>query len=204
MKAIVIHQFGDPSVLNLEDVSQPTLEAGEIVIKVRAVTVNQTLDVALRAGKYARRPPLPHVPGSDGAGEVAAVASDVKTLKVGDRVVCHPIVGRQPNGALKLLGVDTWGTYADFVKVPASTVQIVPDTLDFITAAVVGRHGPLAFTQLRDRAQVKPGEWVLVMGAAGGLGSALVQAAKYLGARVIAADSSQVPVEAAIEFGSVE
>jgi NADPH2:quinone reductase len=65
-------------------------------------------------------------------------------------------------------------------------VQILPDTLDFITAAVVGRHGPLAFTQLRDRAQLKPGEWVLVMGAAGGLGSALVQAAKYLGARVIA------------------
>ena len=77
------------------------------------------------------------------------------------------------------------------MKVPASTVQIVPDTLDFITAAVVGRHGPLAFTQLRDRAQVKPGEWVLVMGAAGGLGSALVQAAKYLGARVIAAAGSE-------------
>ncbi len=70
------------------------------------------------------------------------------------------------------------GTYAEFVKVPANTVQIVPDTLDFITAAVVGRHGPLAFTQLRDRAQLENlGEWVLVMGAAGGLGSALVQAA---------------------------
>jgi NADPH:quinone reductase len=204
MKAIVIRQFGDPSVLNLEDVSQPALEAGEIAIKVRAVTVNQTLDVALRAGKYARRPPLPHVPGSDGAGEVAAVASDVKSLKVGDRVVCHPIVGRQPNGALKLLGVDTWGTYADFVKVPASTVQIVPDTLDFITAAVVGRHGPLAFTQLRDRAQVKPGEWVLVMGATGGLGSTLVQAAKYLGARVIAAAGSDQRVAAAVQLGADE
>ena len=132
------------------------------------------------------------------------MASDVKTLKVGDRVVCHPIVGRQPNGALKLLGVDTWGTYAEFVKVPASTVQIVPDTLDFITAAVVGRHGPLAFTQLRDRAQVKPGEWVLVMGAAGGLGSALVQAAKYLGARVIAAAGSDARVAAALELGADE
>jgi NADPH:quinone reductase len=200
MKAIVIHQFGDPSVLKLEDVSQPTLEAGEIAIKVRAVTVNQTLDVALRAGKYARRPPLPHVLGSDAAGEVAAVAADVKTLKVGDRVVCHPIVGRQPTGALKLLGVDTWGTYADFVKVPANTVQIVPDALDFITAAVVGRHGPLAFTQLRDRAQVKPGEWVLVMGAAGGLGSTLVQAAKHLGARVIAAAGSDERVAAAVRW----
>jgi NADPH2:quinone reductase len=204
MKAIVIRQFGDPSVLNLEDVSQPTLEAGEIAIKVRAATVNQTLDVALRAGKYARRPPLPHVPGSDGAGEVAAVASDVKSLKVGDRVVCHPIVGRQPSGALKLLGVDTWGTYAEFVKVPASTVQIVPDALDFITGAVVGRHGPLAFTQLRDRAQVKPGEWVLIMGATGGLGSTLVQAAKYLGARVIAAAGSDERVAAAVQLGADE
>lgn len=142
MKAIVIRQFGNPGVLNLEDVPQPTLEAGEIAIKVRAATVNQTLDVALRAGKYARQPPLPHVPGSDAAGEVTAVATDVKTIKLGDRVVCHPIVGRQPNGALKLLGVDTWGTYAEFVKVPASTVQILPDMLDFITAAVVGRTRP--------------------------------------------------------------
>ena len=204
MKAIVIREFGNPSVLNLEDVQQPTLETGEIAIKVRAATVNQTLDVALRAGKYARRPPLPHVLGSDAAGEVTAVASDVQTLKVGDRVVCHPIIGRQPNGAPKLLGVDTWGTYAQFVKVPASTVQVVPDTLDFITAAVVGRHGPLAFTQLRDRAQVKPGEWILVMGAAGGLGSALVQAAKYLGARVIAAAGSEARVAAAIELGADE
>jgi NADPH:quinone reductase-like Zn-dependent oxidoreductase len=189
MKAIVIRQFGNPGVLNLEDVPQPTLEAGEIAIKVRAATVNQTLDVALRAGKYARQPPLPHVPGSDAAGEVTAVATDVKTIKL---------------GALKLLGVDTWGTYAEFVKVPASTVQILPDTLDFITAAVVGRHGPLAFTQLRDRAQLKPGEWVLVMGAAGGLGSALVQAAKYLGARVIAAAGSDARVAAAVELGADE
>ena len=204
MKAIVIQKFGDPSVLNLEDVPQPTLEAGEIAIKVRAATVNQTLDVALRAGKYARLPLLPHVPGSDAAGEVTAVATDVKNPKVGDRVVCHPIVGRQPNGALKLLGVDTWGTYAEFVKVPANTVHIVPDALDFITAAVVGRHGPLAFTQLRDRAQLKPREWVLVMGAAGGLGSALVQAAKYLGARVIAAAGSDARVAAAVQLGADE
>jgi NADPH:quinone reductase-like Zn-dependent oxidoreductase len=144
------------------------------------------------------------VPGSDAAGEVVAVAPDVKTIKVGDRVVCHPIVGRAPSGYPKLLGVDTWGTYAELVKVPASTVQIVPDALDFITAAVVGRHGPLAFTQLRDRAHVKPGEWVLVMGAAGGLGSALVQAAKYLGARVIAAAGSDERVRAALDLGADE
>jgi NADPH2:quinone reductase len=204
MKAILIREFGDPGVLKLEDIPQPTLDTGEIAIRVRAATVNQTLDVALRAGKYARQPPLPHVPGSDAAGEVTAIAPDVKSLKVGDRVVCHPIIGRQANGAPKLLGVDTWGTYAEFVNVPASTVQVVPEILDFITAAVVGRHGPLAFTQLRDRAQVKPDEWVLVMGAAGGLGSALVQAAKYLGARVIAAAGSDARVAAARELGADE
>jgi NADPH:quinone reductase-like Zn-dependent oxidoreductase len=204
MKAIVIREFGSPNVLHVEDVPQPVPEAGDIVIRVRAATVNQTLDVALRAGKYARKPPLPHVPGSDAAGDVAAVGAEVKALKVGDRVVCHPMIGRQPNGGPKLLGVDTWGTYAEFVKVPASTVQVVPDGLDFVTAAVVGRHGPLAFTQLRDRAQVKPGEWVLVMGAAGGLGSALVQAAKYLGARVIAAAGSDERVKAALELGADE
>jgi NADPH:quinone reductase-like Zn-dependent oxidoreductase len=202
MKAIVIREFGDPGVLREEDMPPPTLEAGEIAVRVHAATVNQTLDVALRAGKYARRPPLPHVLGSDAAGEVAAVAPDVTTLKVGDRVVCHPFVGRQPTGIPKLLGVDTWGTYAELVKVPAGTVQLVPDALDYITAAVVGRHGPLAFTQLRDRAQVKPGEWVLVMGAAGGLGSALVQAAKYLGARVIAAAGSDERVKAACQLGA--
>ena len=202
MKAIVIHEFGGPEVLKLEDIAPPVPGPGEIVIKVRAATVNQTLDVALRAGKYARRPPLPHVPGSDAAGEVAAVAPDVTTLKPGDRVVCHPIVGREPTGAPEILGVDTFGTYAELVKVPASTVQLVPDALDFVTAAVVGRHGPLAFTQLRDRAQVKPGEWVLVMGAAGGLGSALVQAAKYLGARVIAAAGSDDRVKAALDLGA--
>ena len=131
-----------------------------------------------------------------------AVATDVSSPKVGDRVVCHPFVGRQPTGIPQLLGVDTWGTYAEFVKVPASTVQIFPDTLDFVTAAVVGRHGPLAFTQLKDRAQLKPGEWILIMGASGGLGSTLVQAAKYLGAHVIAAAGSDARVKTAIELGA--
>src|SRR4029078_11323361 len=98
MKAIVIRQFGNPGVLNLEDVPQPTLEAGEIAIKSRAATVNQTLGVALRAGKYARQPPLPHVPGSDAAGEVTAVATDVKTIKLCYPRVYHPIRGRQPTG----------------------------------------------------------------------------------------------------------
>ena len=204
MRAIVFREFGGPSVLNLQDVPLPAPSNEEVVIKVMAATVNRTLDMALRAGKYARRPPLPHVPGSDAAGEVAAVGPGARKFKVGDRVVCHPIVGRRADGGPRLLGVDTWGTYAEYVKVPVDTVQVIPDALDFVTAAVVGRHGPLAFTQLRDRAKVKPGEWVLVMGASGGLGSALVQAAKYIGARVIAAAGSNERVNAAVELGADE
>src|SRR5262249_61538376 len=91
------------------------------------------------------------------------------------------------SAAPRLLGVPTWGGYAEYVKAAAAGTTLIPDSLDFPTACVVARHAPTAFHLLRDRAQLKAGEWVLVMGAAGGLGSAGVQAAKYLGARVIAA-----------------
>src|SRR5262245_24601664 len=202
VKAVVFHEFGPPSVLRVEDVPTPQPGPGEVLLKVHAVSVNRTLDLVVRAGQYARRPPLPHVLGVDPCGIVVAVGPEVTTRKAGDRVVCGPIIGADPNGAPRLLGVNAWGGYAEYVKVPARITTLVPDGLDLLTAAVVGRHAPLAFTQLRDRAQVKPGEWVLVMGAAGGLGSVAVQAAKYLGARVIAAAGSDARVEAAVGLGA--
>src|SRR6476661_6146749 len=204
VKAIVLREFGPPDVLRLEDIATPSPGPGELVLKVHAVSVNRTLDLVVRAGLYARKPPLPHILGVDPCGVVAAVGRCVTTRKVGDRVVCEAIIGTEPNGAPRLLGVNAWGGYAEYVKVPAHTTHVIPDGLDFLTAAVVARHAPLAFTQLRDRAQVKPGEWVLVMGAAGGLGSALVQAAKVLGARVIAAAGSDERVAAALELGADE
>ena len=90
---------------------------------------------------------------------------------VADRLACGPIVGTDRNGRLIILGVNTWGGYAQYVKVPVHVTHLIPAELDFMPAAVVARHAPLAFTQLRERAKVKPGEWVLIMGAAGGLGS---------------------------------
>jgi NADPH:quinone reductase-like Zn-dependent oxidoreductase len=202
VKAIVFHEFGQPDVMRLEDVPTPSPGPGEVVLKVAAVSVNRTLDLIVRAGLYAHKPPLPHVLGVDPCGTVTAVGPDVTTRKVGDRVVCEPIIGLAPNGAPRLLGVNAWGGYAEYVKVPTRVTHLIPDGLDFLTAVVAARHAPLAFTQLRDRAQVKPGEWVLVMGAAGGLGSAAVQAAKYLGARVIAAAGSDERVEAAVALGA--
>ncbi len=202
MKAVVFHEFGPPDVLRLEDVPTPEPGPGEVLIKVHMVSVNRTLDLVVRAGLYARKPPLPHVLGVDPCGVITAVGPEVTTRKVGDRVVCGPIVGTDPSGAPRLLGVNIWGGYAEYVKVPARVTHLVPEGLDFQTATVVGRHGPLAFTQLRDRAKVKPGEWVLVMGAAGGLGSTEVQVAKYLGAKVIAAAGSDARVDAAIALGA--
>jgi NADPH:quinone reductase len=202
VKAIVFHEFGPPDVLRLEDVPTPAPGPGEVLMQVHAVSVNRTLDLAVRAGDYAHRPALPHVLGVDPCGVVAAVGPEVTTRKVGDRLACGPVVGRAPNGLPMLLGVHTWGGYAEYVKIPVQTTQPIPDGLDLLTAAVVARHAPLALTQLRDRAQVKPGEWVLVMGAAGGLGSIAVQAAKHLGAHVIAAAGSDAGVDAAKRLGA--
>jgi NADPH:quinone reductase len=202
VKAVVFHEFGPPGVLRVEEVPTPEPGPGEVLIKVHMVSVNRTLDGLVRSGRYAQRPPLPHVLGVDPCGVIAAVGPDVTTPKPGDRVVCGPVIGAEPSGVPRLLGVNAWGGYAEYVKVPASITHLIPDGLDFVTAAVIARHGPLAFTQLRDRAQTTPGEWVLVMGAAGGLGSAAVQAAKYLGARVIAAAGSDARVEAATRLGA--
>ena len=130
---------------------------------------------------------LPLVPGVDPSG-FARSGPGVTGRKVGDRVVTQLRVSEPTaNEPPRLMGVHTWGGYAEYVKVAAETTTIIPDGVDFPTATVVARHAPTAFFLLRKKAQLKAGQWVLVMGAAGGLGSVGVQAAKYLGAKVIAA-----------------
>jgi NADPH:quinone reductase-like Zn-dependent oxidoreductase len=101
-----------------------------------------------------------------------------------------------------ILGVHAWGGYAEYVKIPAESTHPIPDALDFVRATVVARHAPTAISMLRDRAGLRPDEWVLVMGAAGGLGSAGVQAAKALGATVIAAAGADERVKAALDLGA--
>jgi NADPH:quinone reductase-like Zn-dependent oxidoreductase len=104
--------------------------------------------------------------------------------------------------SISSLGDHAWGGYAEYVRAVASRTAIVPDGLDFATATVVSRHTPTAFTLLRDRAKLQSGEWVLVMGAAGGLGSAGVQVAKYLGAKVIAAAGAADRVKVGLDLGA--
>ncbi len=203
MKAVVIREFGPPSVMRVEEVPTPVPGPGEVLIEVHAVSVNRTLDLILRAGKYAKKVTLPHVLGADPSGVIVAVGPGVTARKIGDRVAT---TGRLSPGSAteppQMLGVHVWGGYAQYVKLPVAATHLIPAGVDFSTATCVTRHAPTAFRLLRDRAKVQKGEWVLVMGAAGGLGSAGIQAAKYLGANVIAAAGTDERVQAALLLGA--
>ncbi|TMH76608.1 MAG: zinc-binding dehydrogenase [Betaproteobacteria bacterium] len=203
MKALVIREFGPPEVMRLEEVPTPVPEAGEVLIEVHAVSVNRTLDLVVRSGAYAVPIKLPHVLGVDPSGVVAAVGPGTTARKPGDRVVTLQFV-RPPaaNSFPVILGLHVWGGYAQYVKVPVACTHPIPDGVDFPVATVVARHAPVAFSLLRDIAGLKSGDWVLVMGASGGLGSAGIQVAKYLGAKVIAAAGADERVKAAVALGA--
>lgn len=201
MKAIVMRRFGGPEVLEWTDWPDPAPGPGEVLIRVHAVSVNRTLDLAVRAGTYAAPIALPHIPGVDPSGEIVALGEGVTDRAEGERVVTMPWRTR-PVGPMDMLGVGHMGGYAELVCVPARATVPIPEGLDFASATVVARHAPQAFNLLRDRAGLKPGETVLVMGAAGGLGHAGVQVARLLGARVIGAAGSPERVDAALAAGA--
>ena len=203
MKAIVIREFGGPEVMRVEEVPTPDPGPGELLIQVAAVSVNRTLDIIVRNGKYARPVKLPHVLGVDPTGTVVALGAGVKHRKLGDRVcISSRRVVRKPGEPMTMLGIDSWGGYAQYVVLNEDVTAVIPDEIDFHTATVVARHAPLAFSQVRSKAQLKQGDWALVMGAAGGLGSIIVQAAAFYGANIIAAAGADERVEAAKTLGA--
>ncbi len=212
MKAIVMREFGGPEVLRYEDVPTPAPGAGEVLLRVRAVSVNRTLDLMVRQDGNRRGVELPLVLGVDPTGEVVEVGPQVEGVRVGDRVgarssspcgtcpTCRSGTGRGCPTP-RMLGVHRWGGYAEYVAVPAPGLYHIPDGLPFPEATVIVRHFPVAYAQIR-RAELAPGETCLVMGAAGGLGSALVQAAKHLGATVIAGAGADDRVALARSLGA--
>lgn len=201
MKAMVVREFGAPAVMKYEEVPTPVPGPGEVLMEVHAVSVNRTLDLAVRAGTYARKPDLPHILGVDPVGVVAKVGDGVTAVKVGEKITSGSALGSQ-RAAGGVLGVTRWGGYAEYVKLPQENCFHIPDGLGYPEACVVARHFPTAFYQLRERAGLKSGEWLLVMGAAGGLGACCVQVGKVLGAKVIAAAGADERVKLAKDLGA--
>lgn len=213
MKALVIREFGGPEVMRLEELPDLIPGPNDVVIAVHAVSVNFTLDVMVRSGRYARGTPLPHVLGVDPSGVVIAVGPDVDRVVVGDRVSVQSgircgtcefcLAGRQSEcNSGSSLGVNRWGGYAEQVMVPQEVVYTIPDSLEFADATVIARHFPTARHMLKTRAELQSGEWILVMGAAGGLGSSSIQVAKLMGATVIAAAGTDDRVQTGLDFGA--
>jgi NADPH2:quinone reductase len=213
MKAIVLKEFGGPEVLRYENVPIPKAATGEIVLKVYSVSVNRTLDLVVRAGNYPVKIQMPHVLGVDPAGEVVEIGEGVQGFAIGGRVaVVSFIACRQCKQCLKgeeaccvasqHIGLHRWGGYAEYVAVPAGNAFKLPDNIAYGEASVITRHFPMAFNQLTSKADVKPDEWVLVMGATGALGNCCVQVSKMLGAKVIAGAGADERVELAKSYGA--
>lgn len=173
MKAIRVHAFGGPEVLQYEDVETPVPGEGEVLVRVEAAGVNP-VETYVRTGTYARKPALPYTPGSDGAGVVEQVGRGVTAHRAGDRVYVAALVAQRNTG-----------TYAEYVACDAAHVHLLPAHLTFHQGAAVGVPCSTAYRALVQRARLVAGETVLVHGASGGVGTACVQLARALGARVI-------------------
>ena len=173
MRAIRVHQFGDPSVLLLEDIPAPAPGPGQVLVKVHAAGVNP-VETYIRSGRYGSLPTLPYTPGSDGAGIVVGVGEGRSPWKVGDRVFFHGTAG-SPAG----------GSYAEMAVCEAHQVYRLPAHTGFSEGAALGVPYATAYVGLFVKAAAKPGEIVLVHGASGGVGTAALQLARWKGLKVI-------------------
>ena len=185
MNALLCIEHGLPHTLQLTNIPDPVPGPGDVLIRVRACGVNFP-DVLIIQNKYQFKPPLPFSPGGEVAGEIISVGEKVKHHKPGDRVVA--LCGH--------------GGFAEQAVVPASRVFPMPKGMEFITGACTLYTYGTSYHALKDRAQVKAGETVLVLGAGGGVGLAAVELAKVMGATVIAAASTTDKLEACAQKGA--
>lgn len=173
MKAMICAAYAPVEELRYGDFPAPVAGPGEVVIDVVAAGVNYP-DVLIVQGKYQTKPAVPFVPGSEAAGHILALGAGVEGFAVGDRVIAF-------TGS---------GAFAEQVRVPATQVWPVPDGVDLEVAAGIAITYGTSYHALKDRAGLKPGETLLVLGAGGGVGLTAVELGKHMGARVIAAASS--------------
>jgi zinc-binding alcohol dehydrogenase/oxidoreductase len=205
MKAVVLRELGGPENLRYEDAPDPQAGAGEVVVKLKTAALNHR-DVWIRKGLYAGIK-LPIILGSDGAGLVAAVGAGVDASLVGQEVIINCGINwggdeRVQSSDFKILGLPDDGTYAEYVKVPAEYVHAKPANLSFEEAAAIPLAGLTAFRAVVTRAQVRPGETVLVTGIGGGVATFALQIARHFGARVFVTSGSDAKLERAKELGA--
>jgi NADPH:quinone reductase-like Zn-dependent oxidoreductase len=214
MKAILFQKHGGPEVLQYTDAPEPVPGPRDVLVRVRACALNR-LDLWVRQGLPGVSIPLPHIPGSDVAGEIAQVGRDVTRIKPGEKVVLAPGVscGRcvaclsgRDNLCREFtnLGYMIDGGCAEYVRCPEVNCMPYPQNLSFEHAAAVPLVFQTAWHMLVGRARLQPGEDVLVLGAGSGVGSAAIQIAKFLGARVIATAGSDEKLAKARELGADE
>jgi NADPH:quinone reductase-like Zn-dependent oxidoreductase len=195
VKAIRIHEDGGPEVLRYEDVEDPVPAEGEVLIRLRAASLNH-IDLWVRQGLPSV--PKPRTLGADGAGEVASLGPGADSFSEGDRVVINPGLD---NGA-RIVGEHLDGTHAEFVAVPVENVYPIPNGLSFEEAAAFPLVFETAYRMLVTKARLVEGEWVLLWGIGSGVASAAFVIARALGARTIVTSSSSEKLERARELGA--
>ena len=212
MKAAIFYRRGGPDEIQYTDVPDPTPGPNGVLVRVRACGMNH-LDIYAREGSHGMKAPLPHIGGLEVAGEVAALGARAERWKVGDRVVVFPFTkdgscefcqaGRE-NLCLtrQIIGVNLDGGFAEYVAVADTSLVEMPESLTFEQAAAIPAAFGTAWHMLVNRAAIRPGEWVLVLAAGSGIGSAAIQVAKRLGCSVIATAGSADKLEKAVELGA--
>lgn len=212
MKTVLFHKHGGPEVLEYTDFPDPQPEAGEALVRLRAAALNR-MDVMVRNGWAGLKLELPHINGADGAGEVAALGEGVVEFQVGDRVVinanlgcgeCEFCLSGRDNMCRKwhLLGETIRGTYAQYICLPVRQLYKLPADFDYHKAAAAALVYQTAWHSMVARGEIKAGETVAIVGAGGGVNSASIQIAKYLGARVIVIGSNAKKLKQAEALGA--
>ena len=185
MKALLCEEFAPYKTHKIKEVDPPAIKKGHVRIAVRAAGVNFP-DILIVEGKYQFKPPFPFTPGAEAAGIVTELGEGVDGFAIGDRVFFGSI----------------HGCFAEEIVVPAASLFQMPEAMSFEQASAVNLVYGTSYHALKDRAQLKPGETLLVLGAAGGVGLAAVELGKAMGARVIAAASSEEKLKVCAEHGA--
>jgi NADPH:quinone reductase-like Zn-dependent oxidoreductase len=212
MRAALFREHGGLDKLRIEEIERSKPRSGEVLIRVRACGVNR-VDILSRLDETPGGIALPHVSGTETAGEIAEIGANVEGWRVGDRVLVNPTIScghcafcrsGEDNMCLtgRIYGVQTWGGYAEYAIAPSEHVLAVPDDVSFDSAAAIAVTGSTSWHMLVRRANLRPGETVLMVAAGSGIGVIGLQIAKLSGAIVIATAGSEMKLARARELGA--